>query len=88
MTVNELIEMLQDEDPDAEVRLLMQPSWPFEYSVGGLVRDEDAPAEGSESYDPETPTDDAEEPRNIVFLVEGQQLQYGNKNLFDCARRG
>lgn len=38
MTAQELIEQLQGVDPDTEVRLAQQPQWPFEYSVGQVVR--------------------------------------------------
>ena len=34
MKVQDLIDFLEDADPDDEVRLAMQPSWPFEYSIG------------------------------------------------------
>jgi len=33
MTIRELIDLLEMEDPDAEVRLMTQPSWPFEWSI-------------------------------------------------------
>lgn len=33
MTVGKLIEALQEFDEEAEVRLAIQPSWPFEHSV-------------------------------------------------------
>lgn len=33
MTAADLIEILEDLDPSTEVRLAMQPSWPFEYSI-------------------------------------------------------
>ena len=32
-TVSDLLEELQQFDPDAEVRLATQPSWPFEWSL-------------------------------------------------------
>lgn len=38
MTVEELIEELQGMDQDAEVRFASQPSWPFEYSINGVVQ--------------------------------------------------
>jgi hypothetical protein len=34
MKVRDLIEYLENFDEEAEVRLAMQPSWPFEYSIG------------------------------------------------------
>ena len=37
MTVGELIEELSSHDENAEVRLAMQPSWPFEYSISCVV---------------------------------------------------
>lgn len=36
MTVARLMEILETCDPEAEVRLAQQPSWPFEYSVGDV----------------------------------------------------
>lgn len=36
MTAAELIELLSGVDPDTEVRLAEQPSWPFEYSIAGV----------------------------------------------------
>lgn len=37
MTVGELIERLESFEDDLEVSLAMQPSWPFEYSIGDIV---------------------------------------------------
>lgn len=36
MTVRDLIRELEVQEPDAEVRLMSQPSWPFEYSIDGV----------------------------------------------------
>jgi hypothetical protein len=36
MTVGELIEILEDFDENAEVRLAFQPSWPLQYDVGDV----------------------------------------------------
>jgi hypothetical protein len=68
MTVGELIEVLQDMNPDSEVRWAAQPAWPFEYAIENVVV-------VRESHDP----DDEEgvcdlEP--VVYLVEGEQLGY------------
>ena len=38
MTVGELIEELRLFDQDAPVRFASQPSWPFEYSINGVVQ--------------------------------------------------
>lgn len=37
MTVQELIDELETLNPDAEVRLAFQPSWPFEHSLGTVA---------------------------------------------------
>jgi hypothetical protein len=37
MTVAELIAELEGMNPDAEVRLAHQPSWPFEYDAASVV---------------------------------------------------
>lgn len=37
MTVQELMELLEGMDPDAEVRMAIQPSWPFEHDVEDAV---------------------------------------------------
>jgi hypothetical protein len=77
MTVGELMERLEQLDPDSEVRWAAQPSWPFEYSISDvipitedeLVDEEDA--EENMDYIPESPKKD-----DIVYLVEGTQLGY------------
>ena len=38
MTVGELIQELKYMDEDAKVRFASQPSWPFEYSIYGVVQ--------------------------------------------------
>lgn len=37
MNVQELIDRLQEMNPEAEVRFASQPSWPFEYSIEKVV---------------------------------------------------
>ncbi len=62
MTVIELKEALEGLPDEAEVRLAMQPSWPFEYSIMDVVPlepDEEAPAD---------------EEVKVVYLTEGSQL--------------
>jgi hypothetical protein len=89
MRVRELIEILGDCDPDAEVLIMSQPSWPFENAIAGVaVREEfgeddglDGDSEKAERHpEPGTATSD-------VFIVEGQQLRYGSKRAWGAARR-
>ena len=82
MKVSELIELLQDQDPDAEVMIMSQENWPFENAVAGVAVREDCE------------DDEREEPRyekgtapSDVFIVEGQQLRYGSKAAWRVASR-
>ncbi len=59
-TVSDLVDQLQQFDPNAEVRLATQPSWPFEWS---LSRSE-----------PAVEVDLDGQP--VVYLVQGAQLGY------------
>jgi len=89
MKVSELIELLGDQDPDAEVMIMSQENWPFENAVAGVaVREEFV------DDDEDCDKDEREESRyekgtapNDVFLVEGQQLRYGSKAAWRVATR-
>lgn len=73
MTVQELIDALSQMNPDAEVRIAHQPSWPFELSVGSVVSAEDA------FEAPEAPEDDEDEELpdlEVVWIGEGSQIGY------------
>lgn len=41
LTVEDLIAKLEGMDPEAPVRLAMQPNYPFEYTIGEVVQAED-----------------------------------------------
>ena len=79
MLVIELKEALEGLPDEAEVRLAMQPSWPFEYSIADVIPlepSEEEPedieeGEGRGFDDPEF--DDA---IKVVYLTEGSQLGY------------
>ena len=38
MKVSELIELLEEQDPNAEVLVMSQPNWPFELGLAGAHR--------------------------------------------------
>ena len=68
MTVRELIEELKYMDEDATVRFASQPSWPFEYSISGVVQ---------------TTVNYNENERDMVYLEEGRQVGYLPKEAKD-----
>lgn len=78
MTVGRLIQLLESYEPETEVLLMSQPEWPFEYSISGVCqRDDFAELEDC----------NGEKKAGNVFILEGSQLRYGNKDAWECARR-
>ncbi|MCA9119248.1 MAG: hypothetical protein H6822_22490 [Planctomycetaceae bacterium] len=82
MTINELIERLEDYRDelggDTEVRLMTQSNWPFENEIIGL-------ASGEEINESDDGDDDDVDEDNAVFIVEGQQRCYGSKRAWEVA---
>ena len=82
MTINELIERLEDYRDtiggDAEVRLMTQSNWPFENEIVGLVS-------GEEINNRDDGEDEDVDEDQVVFLVEGQQRCYGSKRAWEVA---
>ena len=68
MTVGELIQELKYMDEGATVRFASQPSWPFEYSINGVVQ---------------TIVDNRGNEEDIVYLEEGRQVGYLPKEAKD-----
>ncbi len=90
MKVSELIELLEEQDPDAEVLVMMQKNWPFECSLAGVTtRDEMLRADERDEDDGEQvePCIESGTAKSDVFLVEGEQLRYGSKTAWDVATR-
>ena len=69
MTVRELIEELRLMDQDATVRFASQPSWPFEYSIYGVIQT--------------TVRDREDNEIDMVYLEEGRQVGYLPKEAKD-----
>lgn len=84
MTINELIERLEDYRDeiggDAEVRLMTQQNWPFENTIFGLASGEEFNADPDEDED-----DDDVEADQVLYICEGQQLGYGSKRAWEVA---
>ena len=100
MTVSELMRLLEDCDPDATVRIMMQASWPFENAIDGIttraeLANEDCDCdhritepheEGCPAAEDEPEYDDGLA-ANDVFIVEGRQERYGDKSAWNVCRR-
>ena len=88
MKVSELIELLEEQDPDAEVLVMSQPNWPFELALAGVTtREEMLRADRDDGDDDEEPRLERGTAKNDVFLVEGEQLRYGSKTAWSVATR-
>ena len=100
MTVNELIELLQACDGQAEVRIMSQEGWPFENAIAGLAVREDFAGEEcdcdhhiTEPHDAGCSAAAGEDGEyedglaaNDVFIVEGEQERYGSKDAWAVTR--
>lgn len=88
MKVHELIMELEDMDQDAEVRLAIQPAYPFQHSIEGVYKMPEAEEQPNREHFPanEQGGDDyedamfdwedrqADHPGNVVYIAEGGQL--------------
>ncbi len=88
MKVKDLIELLEGMDEDADVYLMGQPNYPFEHGIAGVCQRGDFAGEDEDDdcearVDRWAASDDAL-PKNDVFLCEGSQLRYGNKDAWDA----
>lgn len=100
MTVSELMSLLEDCDPGATVRIMMQESWPFENAIEGIAtrgelggeecdcdhRIGEPHEEGCPAVDGEAEYEDGLK-ANDVFIVEGRQERYGDKRAWSVCRR-
>ena len=92
MKVHELIEILQEMDPEADVFLAVQPGYPFEHSVAGVCQRGDWLDDADDTAQPWADGDrwgasDDQLPKNDVLLIDGGQVRYGAKAAWDAARR-
>ncbi|MDP2361960.1 MAG: hypothetical protein Q8O14_14620 [bacterium] len=93
------LEELAQDHPDAEVRLMNQSNWPFEYSICGVASSSDIAEEETEAAreramgremgdeDEDGPLKDPEAKPEVIYLVEGSQLGYGNKAAWNVCDR-
>ena len=77
MKVRELIDRLGEYSEEAEVRLVHQPRYPLESTLGGVVGESEI--REHEGFDL---GDEAE----VVYLLEGRQIGYGRAVVWEAAR--
>jgi hypothetical protein len=69
MTVKQLIERLEEMNPQSEVRLAEQPRWAFEYSISDV-------AETNLENDSNGEHHRGKKATSVVYISEGTQLGY------------
>jgi len=77
VTVEELVNLLEDFDPDAEVRIVSQPSAPLAYEIEAVVDTRNIPEEQR---------DDAAEIQRepgVVYVLEGNQIGRAPKEIWE-----
>jgi hypothetical protein len=76
------MEILQDMPEDAKVFIMSQQSWPFENAVSRVTTRLDMGQFDDEDDAPKKDNDGEMRPTD-VFIVEGQQIRYGDKAAWD-----
>ena len=89
MIVFELIGLLEDSDPDAEVLIVHQPSWPLRDTIHGLYVPDEQPCE--EHDNTACPDCGPGEPDPNVYVVAGDHpatgSPYGPRLAWEQARQ-
>lgn len=98
MKVNELREILDSCNPDAEVRLGTQPGYPFQWNVAGVI---DGNLIAEYALDDAVPTEDEQDVADAlnvtadfngpvdpdtVYILEGTQLGYFTGRAWEAVR--
>jgi len=86
MKVSRLISLLESFPEDWEVRLMTQQEYPFEHAIAGVangaqIEDKDLDADEDDEYVAGTTRE------GYVFITEGDQLAYGQRDAWEGAER-
>jgi hypothetical protein len=74
--IEQLEELIDEVGEDAEIRLVIQPKYPLEYTIGGVCTSDDV-AVGNGVTPPR---------KKVVWLAEGDQLGYADDEIFEQLR--
>jgi len=77
MTVEELIQLLERFDPDAEVKIASQPSEPIAYDIEYVVDTRDIPVEDEEDLK------EIEGGPMVVYVVPGDEVGQAPREIWD-----
>ena len=81
MKVKDMIERLQAYNPEAELRLAIQPRYPHELAIAGLASAEEVRAYEEEAEDDKDDERVTEAPKagsaSVVYIATGDWIAYG-----------
>jgi len=86
MNVREMIEMLEGFDPDAEIRLASQPSWPMQHYIAEVAEVELPLCRICDEDEEDDDCDCDGETQTMIYIGEGDQ-PYSDPYLPGAARR-
>lgn len=81
MNVRDLMELLEDMDPDLEVMIAQQPSWPLASKVRHVVAATDLPHDDADAVD--LPSSDPRGREDILWIAAGDATEYAPGAVFD-----
>ncbi len=82
MTIDDLLDVIDGLDGKTEVRLAIQPHWPFEYSIERAMLKSELEFDDDEEEDDSTKQDDDDDD-DVLYLTQGTQLGYTTKKWWD-----
>lgn len=85
MTVQELIDILSDLNPDAQVEMMHQPHYPLRSSIAMVTTNIDVSMADEDVEEPDGNANEGDE--TVVYLLEGSQLGYGARAAWAAERR-
>lgn len=88
MKVKDLIALLSSENPEAEVRMALQPEYPHAHDEAGVASDAAVAETELEEKEPDEYEEGAARPaKEVVYVVQGQWRSYGSRAAWDAALR-
>jgi hypothetical protein len=86
MKVKELIELLRKQGPDAEVQMVIQPTYPHAHRVAGVASDT-AVAETEWDEDGDDEDEVPRDAKDVVYILQGDWVAYGPRAAWRAAHR-
>jgi len=77
MKIRTLIELLQKQNPESNIKIMTQENYPIEHGILGLTSEDDMNENDGEPERESDPSNVGEQPPCDVFIVESGYIGYG-----------